>query len=90
MDILFVNIGALRVKTLVFKGQICLHLQTRALMFWSEQILEARLQLSDLERSDKKMLAKELFDDVESALILKGVLSLINIMFKLYKLSTLR
>ena len=29
-------------KILVFKGQICLHLQTRALTFWPKQILDVQ------------------------------------------------
>ena len=37
-----VDIGALRVKILIFKGQICLHLQTRALTFWPKQILDVQ------------------------------------------------
>ena len=41
IDSSFVDIGALRVKILIFKGQICLHLQTRALTFWPKQILDA-------------------------------------------------
>ena len=42
IDTLFVDIGALRVDILIFKGQICLHLQTRALAFWPKQILTAQ------------------------------------------------
>ena len=42
MDTSFVDIGALRVKILIFKGQICLLLQTRSLMFWPKQILDAQ------------------------------------------------
>ena len=41
IDTSFVDIGALGVKILIFKGQICLHLQTRALALWPKQILEA-------------------------------------------------
>ena len=41
IDTSFVDIGALRVKILIFKGQVCLHLQTRALALWPKQILEA-------------------------------------------------
>ena len=42
IDTLFVDIGALRVDILIFKGQVCLHLQTRALVFWPKQILKAK------------------------------------------------
>ena len=41
IDTSFVEFGALRVKISIFKGQICLHLQTRALALWPKQILEA-------------------------------------------------
>ena len=41
IDTSFVDIGALRVKILIFKGEICLHLQTRALALWPKGILEA-------------------------------------------------
>ena len=41
IDTSFVEFGALRVKTSIFKGQICLHLQTRALALWPKRILEA-------------------------------------------------
>ena len=42
IDTSFVDIGALRVKILIFKGQISFHPQTRALTFWPKQIFEAR------------------------------------------------
>ena len=42
IDTSFVDIGALRVKVLIFKEQICLHLQTRAVTFWPKQMFEAR------------------------------------------------
>ena len=35
----FVRIGALIADTLIVKGHICIHLQTRALAFWLERIL---------------------------------------------------
>ena len=38
----FVDIGSLRVKILIFKGQTCLHFETRALAFGPKQILEAQ------------------------------------------------
>ena len=44
--------------------------------------LKIRNDQPDLERSDKDSF-KELFDDAKSALILKGVLSPMNSMFKL-------
>ena len=44
--------------------------------------LKIRHDQSDLERSDKDSF-KELFDNVKSALMLKGVLSPMNSMFKL-------
>ena len=41
IDTSFVEFSALRVKISIFKGQICLHLQTRALALWPKGILEA-------------------------------------------------
>ena len=41
IDTSFVEFAALRVKILIFKGQICVHLQTRALVLWPKQILKA-------------------------------------------------
>ena len=42
IDTLFVDNDVLRVDILIFKGLICLDLQTRALAFWPKQILEAQ------------------------------------------------
>ncbi len=42
IDTLFFDIGALRMKILIFKGQTCFHLETRALAFGPKQILEAQ------------------------------------------------
>ena len=54
IDTLFVDISALRVKILIFKGQICLHLQTRDLTFWPKQILDAdRIKSTKFEDGTK-------------------------------------
>ena len=56
-------------------------------IFWGQKLSAGNLKIrhdqSDLERSHKDSF-KELFDDVKSALILMGVLSPMNCMFKLH------
>ena len=46
-------------KILIFKGQICLHLQTRALTIWPKQFLEAdRIESTNFEDGTTDMFSK--------------------------------
>ena len=46
-------------KILIFKGQICLHLQTRALTIWPKQILEAdRIKSTNFEDGTTDVFSK--------------------------------